>query len=271
MNILFVGDIVGKPGKFATHTLLPKLKKEYQIDLCIANGENVSGGKGISERSLKKLFHYGIDVVTSGNHIWHHRDYQKYLNSEAKILRPLNYPPQVPGRGILTVKTANGVPVTVMNFQGRTYLFDIDCPFQTFLREMEKRDPSVKVIIIDFHAEATSEKLAFGYFADGKVSAVIGTHTHVQTADARIFPQGTGYITDVGMTGSFDSVIGVVKEKAIQKFLYNMPVPFELAKENPCLQGLFLTIDESSGKTTALERIFRPVGITEGFDESDPD
>ncbi len=211
MNIFFIGDIIGKCGRQLILEHLPNLINQYRIDLCIANVENVAGGLGVTPTIARQLLDSGIQVLTSGNHIWDKREVTDYINTESRLLRPANYPPGTPGKGSTLIELPSGDKVGVINLAGRVFMQSLDCPFRVVMAEIESLMPQASVIIVDFHAEATSEKVAMGWYLDGKVSAVIGTHTHIPTADERILPQGTAYITDVGMTGPFDSVIGVKK------------------------------------------------------------
>ena len=255
MNILFVGDIVGKPGRDLVRRGLPALIERYQLDLVIANAENAAGGFGITREVGDVLLDTGIDVLTSGNHIWDKKEAIEYIGAEPRLLRPANYPAGVPGNGAFLARADKGRPVGVINLMGRVFMLNIDDPFAVVLREIEAIRGRTRVIIVDFHAEATSEKIAMGWYLDGKVTAVIGTHTHVQTADNQILPAGTAYITDVGMTGPHDSIIGVEKEAALGRFLNAMPVRFETATGNPRLNAVLLTCDEETGKASALERV----------------
>lgn len=255
VKILFIGDIVGSPGRQAVSRLLHRIVDQHRIDLVIANGENAAGGFGITEEKARELFSLGIDVLTSGNHVWDKKEAFPYIRREERLLRPANYPPDTIGRGSTMVRTAGGVNVAVLNLEGRVFMNGLDCPFRVADREIVHLREQASVIIVDFHAEATSEKMSLGWHLDGRVSAVIGTHTHVQTADERILPGGTAYITDVGMTGSFDSVIGVRKDLAIERFLTQMPVRFEIAKKDIRLNGIVVDVDEASGKSLSVERI----------------
>ncbi len=256
MNILFIGDINGKPGRKVVKNLLPDLIKNKNIDFVIANGENSAGGFGITKEKYDELLSYGIDVITTGNHIWDKKEAIELLNSETKILRPANYPSNNPGFGFGIFESKNKkFKIGVINLIGRIFMPPANCPFLTALKAVEEILNKTKIIIIDIHAEATSEKQALGFYLDGKISAVLGTHTHVQTADERILPLGTGFITDVGMTGPFDSVIGVEKETIIRRFLTLMPEKFEVAKTNLKLNAVLLSIDETTGKTSNIERI----------------
>jgi len=255
MKTLFVGDIVGKVGRMATKALLPAIVDRYKIDLVIANGENAAGGFGITDKIVSEILSYGIHIITTGNHVWDKKEFIAQITKEDRLLRPLNYPPEAPGYGSIVFTLFNGEKVGVVNISGRVFMSNIDCPFRTGKEEVERLSNLTKMIVIDFHAEATSEKMAFGYFMDGKVSAVIGTHTHVQTADEKILPSGTAYITDVGMTGPCDSIIGIEKEQVIQRFLTNIPVRFETAKGEGIFSAVVIEIDEKTGKATAIQRL----------------
>jgi hypothetical protein len=255
MKILFIGDIVGKVGRTATKALLPSLVNKYKTDLVIANGENAAGGFGLTDKIVHEIFSCGVHIITTGNHVWDKKEFIPQISKQDKVLRPINYPPGAPGYGSILFKLHNGEKVAVINISGRVFMLNIDCPFRTGKEEIEKLSTFTKMIIIDFHAEATSEKIAFGYFMDGKVSAVIGTHTHVQTADEKILPGGTAYITDVGMTGPYDSVIGIEKNQVIQRFLTNIPVRFETAKGAGIFSALVVEIDEETGKSRAIQRL----------------
>lgn len=230
MNILFIGDVVGRPGRRAVHKLLPSLRQQYRIDLVIANGENVAGGAGITPETARELFDAGIDFITTGNHVWDHKEAFSLLENETRIIRPINYPPGCPGQGYALIASSSGASLGIINASGRAFLPNLDCPFRSAAGAVDELKERTEAIIIDFHAEATSEKLAFAWFMDGKVSAVIGTHTHVQTNDARILPHGTAFITDVGMTGPRDSILGVKVEPVVAKFLTELPQRFEVAK-----------------------------------------
>jgi len=259
LNILFIGDIFGKAGRKASSDLIPRLCSEFKIDFCIANGENSAGGKGITRNIAEKLYSYGVDVITSGNHIWARKEDIGYLNETTRLLRPANYPPGTPGFGYGAFKARNGLPVGVINLQGRIYMRSIDCPFRTGLSIAEELFERTKVIIVDFHAEATSEKMAMGWYLDGRVSAVIGTHTHIQTSDERVLPGGTAYITDAGMTGPYDSVIGVDKGKAIDGFLTQLPVKFAPAKKDIRFCGVIISVDETTGRADWIKRLQIPI------------
>jgi len=255
MNILFIGDIVGKTGRQTVGALLPGLIQKYGLDFVIANGENAAGGFGITEKTAVELFDYGVHVITTGNHIWDKKDALPYITKENRVLRPINYPSGVPGTGSIVLALPGKEKVAVVNVSGRVFMNILDCPFRASLREVERLSAITNIIIIDMHAEATSEKTAFGYFMDGKISAVVGTHTHVQTADEKILPAGTAYVTDVGMTGPEISVIGVEKEQIIDKFLNHMPRKFDIATGKGMLCAVVLEIDPSSGKATAIKRV----------------
>jgi len=252
--ILAIGDIIGKPGRQAIQKLLPELKEQHSPDLVIANGENVAGGIGLTSITARELLEAGVNVITSGNHIWAHKEIIPYLDSEMPILRPLNYPPGVPGRGYIIRGRA-----MVVNLMGRTFMGDLDCPFRTIdklLAELKDKPP---VIIVDFHAEATSEKMALGRYLDGRVSAVLGTHTHVGTIDAQILPGGTAYVTDIGMTGPMDSVIGDDAEAVIQRFLTAIPHRLSVGKGKIIFNAMLVEIDDNTGKALSIERIYQEV------------
>ncbi len=255
MKVLFIGDIVGKVGRSAVKALLPAVISRYKIDFVIANGENAAGGFGITEKVATELFSCGIEVLTSGNHIWDKKESIPYIAKEPRIIRPVNYPPGVPGYGSILHTLPNGAKVAVVNIAGRVFMSSIDCPFRTGMAEIERLQKETKLIIVDFHAEATSEKIAFGYYVDGKASVVIGTHTHVQTADEKILPGGTAYITDIGMTGPEVSVIGIEKEQIIERFLLQIPMKFETAKGGGIFSALVTEIDDKTGKSTAIQRL----------------
>ncbi len=255
MNILFIGDIVGEPGRRAVHELLPKLREQHRLDFVIANGENSAGGNGITPRLAKELFAAGIDVITSGDHLWDQREVMELLAEEKRFLRPLNYPPGTIGGGSGVFETRNGVKVAVLNAQGRTFMPPLENPFLLAPAEVERLRAETKIIFVDFHAEATSEKIAFARMLDGKVSAVVGTHTHVQTADEQIFSGGTAYLSDAGFTGPQDSVLGREIEPVIKRFVTNLPQRFELARQRVMLHGAVVTVDEASGRATRIVRV----------------
>jgi len=255
MKILFIGDIVGKPGRRAVSDLLPGLIAERGIDLVIANCENAAAGFGVTREVVEELYNSSIDVLTSGNHIWDKREVLEFITDYETLLRPANYPAKVPGTGTLLKPTAAGEYVGVLNLAGRIFMQPIDCPFETAKSKIAELRKKTKVIIVDIHAEATSEKKALGWYLDGEVSAVLGTHTHVQTADDEILPQGTAYISDVGMTGPFDSVIGIKKDAIIERFLTGIPNKFDVAKGDIRLQAVLLDVDSITGKANSIERI----------------
>jgi len=257
LKVIFLGDIIGKTGRNALARKLDILIRENEADMVIANGENAAGGIGISPGTCDSLFEMGVDMVTSGNHIFKKKEIIDYLDLEPRLLKPANYPPGTPGKGyyIFEIEKLGGLKVAVINICGRVFVDNLDCPFRTIDRILEYIKEKTPVIIVDIHAEVTSEKVAMGWFLDGRVSAVIGTHTHIQTADERILPGGTAYITDVGMVGSRDSVIGVKKENIIKRFLTGMPQQFTVAKEDVWMNGVVIDIDEKSGKARRIIRI----------------
>jgi hypothetical protein len=255
LRILFVGDIIGKPGRHVLRELLPQLICKYKIDGVIANGENAAGGKGITSQVAYELLEIGVEVITTGNHIWQYQQIEGCLKEEARLLRPANYPSIAPGKGCGLYTTQNGILYSVINLQGRVFMEPINCPFEESRSLIKKIQSKTPIIIVDFHAEATSEKRAMGWYLDGEVSAVIGTHTHIQTADETLLPQGTLYISDVGMTGAERSVIGLQIEKAINRFLTGRRIPFSVAKKETNLQGVILTIDPHTGKGLSIQRI----------------
>jgi len=259
LRVLFIGDIVGKPGRSAVKTILSGLIEKLKIDFIIANGENAAGGFGITEKVAKELFQQRINVITTGNHIWDKKDDISYIAKDPCILRPFNYPPGVPGQGSI-IYNLNGLNIGVINLIGRVFMAPVDCPFRMGLAEVERISETTRIIIIDFHAEATSEKIALGYYLDGKVSAVIGTHTHVQTADERILPKGTAYITDVGMTGPLDSIIGIEVPQIIERFLYQMPKKFEVAKGKSIFSAVLLDINTKTGLARSIQRLYLSCG-----------
>ena len=255
MRILFIGDIVGKPGRRAMRELVPQLVSERQVDFVIANCENAAAGFGVTREVLEDLYEDHADVLTSGNHIWDKKEILEFIDDYETLLRPANYPSRAPGRGSVVMPTPAGISVGVINLAGRVFMQPLDCPFRTAEREIEQIKKRTNIILVDIHAEATSEKIALGWFLDGRVSAVVGTHTHVQTADERILPQGTAYITDAGMTGPFDSVIGTRKEIVLDRFLLQIPNKFDVAKGDVRLQGVLIDVDVHSGKALAIERL----------------
>ena len=255
MNILFIGDIVGRPGRDLVKRGLPLIVERHSIDFVIANAENAAAGFGITREIGDDLLDRGIHVMTSGNHIWDKKEALDYIATESRLLRPANYPAGVPGRGSYVARSETGTGVGVINVMGRVFMLNIDDPFAVVLREIDAIRGRARIIVVDFHAEATSEKAAMGWHLDGKVTAVFGTHTHVQTADERILPGGTAYITDVGMTGPHDSIIGMEIQPSLGRFLNAMPSRFEPATGNPRLNGVVLEADEASGRALQLTRI----------------
>jgi metallophosphoesterase (TIGR00282 family) len=255
MNILFVGDIVGRPGRDLVQRGLRRLVEYYDIDLTVANAENAAAGFGLTRDIGETLLEWGVDVMTSGNHIWDKKEVLEYIGVEPRLLRPANYPAGVPGRGSCVAQTHDGRSVGVINVMGRVFMAPLDDPFAVVLREIEAVRHRARVILVDVHAEATSEKIAMGWHLDGKVTVVIGTHTHVQTADERILPRGTAYMTDAGMTGPHDSIIGMEREPSLARFLNGMPSKFEPASGNPRLNGAVIEADDKSGRATKITRI----------------
>ena len=255
MNVLLIGDIIGQPGREVIKELLPGLKEKNQIEITIANGENAAGGNGITPRIAEQLFDCGIDVITSGDHIWKNKEILKIIDKEPRVLRPANYPAGAPGKGYSLYLTPSGHTIGVINLMGRVFMQAIDCPFKEVSRIAKEISFNTPIIFVDFHAEATSEKIAMGWHLDGKVSGIIGTHTHVPTRDARILPRGTAYITDLGMVGSMNSVIGVNKEAVLHRFLTQLPTRFEPAKENLWLYGVIITVNPDTGRATEIKMI----------------
>lgn len=254
MRVLLIGDIVGRPGRDAIKDLLPVLRKEEEVHFVIANAENAAGGSGVTPQIADELFKYGIDVMTTGDHIWNKREIVDYLDKNNSLLRPANYPAGAPGFGSC-VANKNSLKVGVINLAGRVFMDSIECPFKVVRQEIEKIKDKTKIIFVDIHAEATSEKVALGWYLDGVVSCVFGTHTHIQTADERILPKGTAYITYLGMTGPYDSVIGRRTEQILTRFITQLPTRFEMAEENVKLAGAVVEIDESTGKALSIKRI----------------
>jgi hypothetical protein len=259
-NILFIGDVVGNPGLQIVSKMLKGFISKYAIDFVICNGENAHNGKGMSLEALNLLSEAGVDVVTGGNHIWNNFNFFDTLKTNERVLRPQNYPKGTYGKGYGVYKLPRGLGnITVLNLQGRTFMSPIDCPFRTADWVIKQsKEQSSSVIVVDFHAEATAEKLALAWYLDGRVSAVIGTHTHVQTADERILPKGTGYLTDVGMTGPHQSVIGMQVKSAIDRMLYQTPHKYECATDDVHMSAVLISLDLSSGKTLSMQRIFYP-------------
>ncbi len=257
MKVLLIGDIIGQPGRVVVEREVIRLREERAIDLVVANCENVAGGAGVTPSTAEDLFRAGVDVLTSGNHVWRKREALELLKLDPRVLRPANYPDGTPGTGSTIVETLSGHKVGILNVMGRVFMEPLDCPFRAAERELRRLSLVTPVIIVDMHAEATSEKVAMGWFLDGKVSAVFGTHTHIPTADERILPQGTAFITDVGMTGPYDSVIGRRVDQILERFLSNRPVKSDVAEGNVQLRGLLVDVDQRTGKATAVERITR--------------
>jgi len=254
-RLLFIGDIVGRPGRELVRRGLRAIVAEHAIDCVIANAENSAAGFGITREIGEQLLDYGIDVMTSGNHIWDKKEAIDYIGIEPRLLRPINYPAGVPGNGSYVTRAGNDVSVGVINAMGRVFMLNIDDPFAVVAREVEAMRQRTRIIFVDFHAEATSEKIAMGWHLDGTVTGVVGTHTHVQTADERILPKGTAYLTDVGMTGPHDSIIGVEIAAALGRFLNGMPARFETASANPRLNAVIIEADDQSGLATDIERV----------------
>jgi len=259
LRILMVGDVVGKPGRKAVSALLPELRRKHGIDQIIANGENAAGGIGLTPETAQELFKSGVDVITSGNHIWHHREIISYLENEPNIVRPLNMPPGVPGKGYLITEK-----VMVVNLLGRVFVGHYDCPFRAMDHLLEEVNPRPSVIFVDFHGEATAEKAALAWYLDGRVSAVLGTHTHVGTIDTRILPRGTAFVSDVGMVGAADSVIGDDVNSVIDRFLTMMPHRLSVGKGNTIFNSVLVDVDENSGKASGISRIDLELKDNEG-------
>lgn len=255
MNILFIGDIFASPGRAMVAAHARRIAVERRVQLVIANGENSAGGFGITPMIAEELFSYGVDVLTTGNHIWDKKEIYEYLPKQERLLRPANYAEDLPGHGVAVVKADNGIDVAVINLQGRVHMPNTDDPFRKADQILSSMDPAVKVRFVDFHAEVTSEKTAMGWYLNGRVSAVIGTHTHIATADTRILPEGTAYQTDVGMTGPYDSVIGVEKNVIMRRFLTALPVRMEAARNGAELHAVLIDVDESTGKARSIERV----------------
>lgn len=254
MRILGIGDVIGKPGRRALAAVLPELRHDYHIDVIVANGENIAGGLGVTMSTLAELYEAGVDVVTSGNHVWHHREILSMLEDDQPIVRPLNYPPAAPGRGW---SLRDGL--LVVNLIGRTFMASYDCPFRCMDALLADPPEGTRAILIDFHAEATSEKVALGRYLDGRVAAVLGTHTHVGTIDARVLPRGTAYVSDIGMTGPIDSVIGDAPESVIRRFLTMIPGRLSVGKGPVEFNGILVSVDMNTGASTEIERVQRIV------------
>jgi len=259
MRILFIGDIVGSPGRKAIKNILPEVVGKEKIEFVAANGENAAGGSGLTPDICEELLSYGIDVITSGDHVWKKREIVPYITLSKNVLRPLNYPNGVPGLGATVAKTSKGNKVAVVNLVGRVFMEAVESPFTASKKEIELLRKETPIILVDMHAEATSEKIALGWFLDGMVSAIIGTHTHVQTADEKILPNKTAYITDCGMTGPFNGVIGRKKEQILARFLTQMPTRFEMAEDDVRLNGVIVDIDTKTGKAKSIKRVNIPM------------
>lgn len=255
MNILVIGDIVGRPGRRAVKALLPVVRQEYQVDFVIANAENASGGRGLTGDVMEELLFTGIDVLTMGNHVWDNKDILRFIDYEPRLVRPVNYPAPCPGQGYHIYTAGFNTRIAVINASGRVFLPPLDCPFSAVDEVLAEIKDKADITIVDFHAEATSEKVAFGYYFDGRVQAVLGTHTHIQTSDERILPQGTAYITDLGMTGPYESVLGMKKEQVLEKFLTGRPVRLEVASGKVQLEGVLLNLDDHSYQVNKIMRI----------------
>ncbi|PIQ83201.1 MAG: TIGR00282 family metallophosphoesterase [Candidatus Omnitrophica bacterium CG11_big_fil_rev_8_21_14_0_20_63_9] len=262
MKILVVGDIVGRPGRAIMDREIIRLRDEYKLDLVIANCENAAAGAGITRSVADELFRAGVDVLTSGNHVWKLKEAYELLKLDPRVIRPANYPNGAPGSGSTVVETLGGQKVGVLNVMGRVFMEPLDCPFRTAERELERLRLVTPVIVVDMHAEATSEKVAMGWFLDGKVSVVFGTHTHIPTADERVLPKGTAFITDIGMTGPYDSVIGRRVDQILQRFLSNLPMRSEVADGNIQLHGLIIEVHPTTGKASSVQRIKRTLDGT---------
>jgi metallophosphoesterase (TIGR00282 family) len=255
MKVLYIGDIMGEPGRRAVARSVPRLVSQRKIDVVIGNGENVAGGFGITPELAEELFGMGLSAITTGNHAWDKKEILDYFPRERRLLRPANYPENVPGQGSVVIETKSGEELAVLQLMGRVYMPTLDCPFQVAKREMTKLRTRVAAVLVDMHAEATSEKMAMGHYLDGEATAVVGTHTHVQTADEQILPRGTAYLTDIGMTGPLHGVIGVKKELAIEKFLTGMPRRFEVASGPTVFCAVLIELDARIGKALSIERI----------------
>jgi hypothetical protein len=259
VRILFVGDVVGKPGRSAVAQVVPRLRVEWSLGMVIANGENAAGGSGITVDTAAEIYAAGVDLITSGDHLWDQKDVGSLLEREPRFLRPLNYPAGTPGHGSAVFHTSAGHPVGVVNAQGRTFMPVLENPFSAVSEEVDRLRSVARIILVDFHAEATSEKIALARMLDGRVSAVVGTHTHVQTADEQIFPGGTAFICDAGFTGPHESVLGREIEPVIKRFTTALPQRFDVAKGRVLLQGVLLEIDEGTGRAVAIRRVSEPL------------
>jgi metallophosphoesterase (TIGR00282 family) len=258
MRILFIGDIVGEPGRRAVKQLVPQLRERERLDLVIANGENSAGGSGITVKTALEIYGAGVDIITSGDHLWDQKEVVGLLTNEPRFLRPINYPPGTIGQGSAVVRLEGRPPVAVLNAQGRTFMPDLENPFRILNEEVHRLRKETSILFLDFHAEATSEKIAIARMLDGRVSAVIGTHTHVQTADEQIFPGGTAFLCDAGFTGPHESVLGREIDPVIRRFVTNAPQRFEVAEKRILLQGVLIDVDDASGKAVSIRRISEP-------------
>ncbi|HOW66946.1 MAG TPA: TIGR00282 family metallophosphoesterase [Candidatus Paceibacterota bacterium] len=255
MNILFIGDIVASPGRRAVREIVPRLRQEHQIDLVIANGENAAGGSGITEKTAQEIFGAGVDVITTGDHVWDQKETAGFIQKESRVLRPLNHPPGVPGHGSVILQAANNTLVAVISLQGRSFMANLENPFLAARQEIGHLRTQTPVIFVDFHAEATSEKIAMGRMLDGQISALVGTHTHVQTADEQIFPGGTAFLCDAGFTGPHHSVLGRDIEPVIRRFLTGLPQRFAIASDCIRLQGALVQVDPATGRAQHIQRV----------------
>lgn len=258
MKLLFIGDIIGKPGRQAVRRLLPKLVDEHRVDYVVVNVENMAGGFGVTPETLAELDDLPIHALTTGNHVWDKKEVVEMLAHEPRLLRPANYPDGNPGKGVHIGETAAGIPVATINLEGQVFMKNLDSPFRVADRLLAELDKRIRVVFVDFHAEATSEKQALGVYLDGRVSAVVGTHTHVPTADHRVLPQGTAFLTDAGMTGPYEGVIGFRSDRVLQRFLTQAPASFEVAKRDVRLAGVLIDIDESTGRARGIDRFLVP-------------
>ncbi|MFH1038731.1 MAG: TIGR00282 family metallophosphoesterase [PVC group bacterium] len=256
VRILFVGDVVGKPGRKAFAEVYPRLREREGIRFCVVNAENSAGGSGLNNRAVTQLLLAGADVLTSGDHVWRNKEIFAIFSGQSRVLRPANFPPGSPGRGSGVFVSSEGVAVGVINLLGRVFMNPIDCPFRQCDREIESLAGQTKIILIDFHAEATSEKMALGYHCNGRVSALIGTHTHVPTADERLLDRGTAYLTDAGMTGGIDSILGRNIAPVLKHFISRLPAPFTVSGEKPVLQGAIVDVDVLTGKAVGIRRVW---------------
>lgn len=259
LRVLAIGDAMGRPGRAAVKKLVPEIRKEAQIDFVICNGENSAGGKGITQDTARELLDSGVDVITTGNHVWHNKDIFRIIDTEQRLLRPANLPQGlgIPGRGFGVYESESGFPIAVMNLLGRVHMECSECPFRMARSVLQQLRDQTPIIFVDFHAEVTSEKVAMGWFLDGQVSGIFGTHTHVQTADERLLHHGTAYITDLGMTGGHDSVIGITIDPVIDRFLRGLPIRHEVSEKNVKLSGVIITVDPLTGRAKSIERVLK--------------